>query len=193
MAVGYWKSPTEATYLASSDASQNQRLDGHALRHARRHRRPPRLSRPTANTSSRFRTSASAASFPASSWRSSSTASARTSGRTAASALAVGMTADARRHAGSDGAGPRRLAPRRRDVHRHQLSPEPRHHPAVRSASRSRTTRSRSCRTTRRSASSASRVRSTRSVPQTRRAAARSSPAGPSPAVAGGRRARGRS
>jgi mono/diheme cytochrome c family protein len=27
-AVGYWKSPTEATYLASSDASQNQRLDG---------------------------------------------------------------------------------------------------------------------------------------------------------------------
>jgi mono/diheme cytochrome c family protein len=26
-AVGYWKSPTEATYLASSDASQNQRLD----------------------------------------------------------------------------------------------------------------------------------------------------------------------
>jgi mono/diheme cytochrome c family protein len=28
MAVGYWKSPTEATYLASSDASQNLRLDG---------------------------------------------------------------------------------------------------------------------------------------------------------------------
>src|SRR5688500_3356650 len=28
MAGGYWKSPTEATYLASSDASQNQRLDG---------------------------------------------------------------------------------------------------------------------------------------------------------------------
>jgi hypothetical protein len=28
MAVGYWKSPTEATYLASSDASQNHRLDG---------------------------------------------------------------------------------------------------------------------------------------------------------------------
>ena len=28
MAVGYWKSPVEATYLASSDASQNQRLDG---------------------------------------------------------------------------------------------------------------------------------------------------------------------
>ena len=28
MAVGYWKSPTEATYLASRDASQNQRLDG---------------------------------------------------------------------------------------------------------------------------------------------------------------------
>jgi Protein of unknown function (DUF1592)/Protein of unknown function (DUF1588)/Protein of unknown function (DUF1585)/Protein of unknown function (DUF1587)/Protein of unknown function (DUF1595) len=27
-AVGYWKSPTEATYLASSDASQNQRLEG---------------------------------------------------------------------------------------------------------------------------------------------------------------------
>ena len=27
-AVGYWKSPTEATYLASSDASQNHRLDG---------------------------------------------------------------------------------------------------------------------------------------------------------------------
>jgi mono/diheme cytochrome c family protein len=27
MAVGYWKSPAEATYLASSDASQNQRLD----------------------------------------------------------------------------------------------------------------------------------------------------------------------
>jgi hypothetical protein len=26
-AVGYWKSPTEATYLASSDASQNHRLD----------------------------------------------------------------------------------------------------------------------------------------------------------------------
>jgi hypothetical protein len=28
MAVGYWQSPTEATYLASSDASQNQRLEG---------------------------------------------------------------------------------------------------------------------------------------------------------------------
>jgi hypothetical protein len=28
MAVGYWKSPTEATYLASSDSSQNHRLDG---------------------------------------------------------------------------------------------------------------------------------------------------------------------
>jgi mono/diheme cytochrome c family protein len=28
MAVGYWKSPTEATYLATSDASQNQRLEG---------------------------------------------------------------------------------------------------------------------------------------------------------------------
>ena len=28
MAVGFWKSPTEATYLASSDASQNHRLDG---------------------------------------------------------------------------------------------------------------------------------------------------------------------
>jgi hypothetical protein len=28
MAVGYWKSPTEATYLAPSDASQNHRLDG---------------------------------------------------------------------------------------------------------------------------------------------------------------------
>jgi hypothetical protein len=27
MAVGYWKSPAEATYLASSDASQNHRLD----------------------------------------------------------------------------------------------------------------------------------------------------------------------
>jgi hypothetical protein len=27
MAVGYWKSPVEATYLASSDASQNHRLD----------------------------------------------------------------------------------------------------------------------------------------------------------------------
>ena len=27
-AVGYWKSPTEATYLATSDASQNQRLEG---------------------------------------------------------------------------------------------------------------------------------------------------------------------
>jgi hypothetical protein len=28
MAVGYWKSPTEATYLASNDASQNQHVDG---------------------------------------------------------------------------------------------------------------------------------------------------------------------
>jgi Protein of unknown function (DUF1592)/Protein of unknown function (DUF1588)/Protein of unknown function (DUF1587)/Protein of unknown function (DUF1585)/Protein of unknown function (DUF1595) len=28
MAVGYWTSPIEATYLASSDASQNQRLEG---------------------------------------------------------------------------------------------------------------------------------------------------------------------
>src|SRR5262245_51200757 len=28
MAVGYWKSPTEATYLTPSDVSQNQRLDG---------------------------------------------------------------------------------------------------------------------------------------------------------------------
>ena len=27
-AVGYWKSPTEATYLSSSDASQNHRLEG---------------------------------------------------------------------------------------------------------------------------------------------------------------------
>jgi hypothetical protein len=28
MAVGYWKTPTEATYLTSGDASQNQRVDG---------------------------------------------------------------------------------------------------------------------------------------------------------------------
>jgi cytochrome c5 len=28
MAVGYWKSPTEATYLSASDASQNHRLEG---------------------------------------------------------------------------------------------------------------------------------------------------------------------
>jgi hypothetical protein len=28
MAIGYWKSPTEATYLTSGDASQNHRLDG---------------------------------------------------------------------------------------------------------------------------------------------------------------------
>ena len=28
MAVGFWKSPTEATYLSSSDASQNHRLEG---------------------------------------------------------------------------------------------------------------------------------------------------------------------
>src|SRR5262245_25224456 len=28
MAVGYWKSPAEATYLASNDASQNQRVEG---------------------------------------------------------------------------------------------------------------------------------------------------------------------
>ena len=28
MAVGYWKSPAEATYLAASDASQNHRLEG---------------------------------------------------------------------------------------------------------------------------------------------------------------------
>jgi mono/diheme cytochrome c family protein len=28
MAVGYWKSPVEATYLASNDASQNHRLEG---------------------------------------------------------------------------------------------------------------------------------------------------------------------
>ena len=28
MAVGYWKSPTEATYLATNDASQNQRMEG---------------------------------------------------------------------------------------------------------------------------------------------------------------------
>ena len=28
MAVGYWKSPTEATYLATNDASQNHRLEG---------------------------------------------------------------------------------------------------------------------------------------------------------------------
>src|SRR5687767_11328603 len=28
MAVGYWKSPTEATYLATNDASQNHRMDG---------------------------------------------------------------------------------------------------------------------------------------------------------------------
>jgi mono/diheme cytochrome c family protein len=28
MAVGYWKTPTEATYLASSDASQNMHLEG---------------------------------------------------------------------------------------------------------------------------------------------------------------------
>src|SRR5687768_5005053 len=31
MAVGYWKSPTEATYLASNDASQNHRLDNMPL------------------------------------------------------------------------------------------------------------------------------------------------------------------
>jgi uncharacterized protein DUF1592/uncharacterized protein DUF1588/uncharacterized protein DUF1587/uncharacterized protein DUF1585/uncharacterized protein DUF1595/cytochrome c len=31
MAIGSWKSPVEATYLAASDASQNQRLDGMPL------------------------------------------------------------------------------------------------------------------------------------------------------------------
>ena len=31
MAVGYWKSPTEATYLAPNDASQNHRLEGMPL------------------------------------------------------------------------------------------------------------------------------------------------------------------
>jgi hypothetical protein len=71
MAVGYWKSPAEATYLASSDASQNHRLDG--------------TSRPTASTSFRSRTSVSAATSRTSSLRSSSMASAHTSGRIAAS------------------------------------------------------------------------------------------------------------
>ena len=38
MAVGYWKSPTEATYLAPGDTSQNHAHRGAAARHARRHR-----------------------------------------------------------------------------------------------------------------------------------------------------------
>lgn len=84
MAVGYWKSPTEATYLAASDASQNHRLEGIPSAPAAASS-PATTFRRTASTNSPFRTSASAASFPASSWRSSSTANARTSGRIEAS------------------------------------------------------------------------------------------------------------
>ena len=43
MAVGYWKSPTEATYLALERRVAEPAPRGHAVRHARRHRRAPRF------------------------------------------------------------------------------------------------------------------------------------------------------
>ena len=36
MAVGFWKSPTEAAYIAPGDTSQNRASGGLAVRHARR-------------------------------------------------------------------------------------------------------------------------------------------------------------
>ena len=44
MAVGYWKSPTEATYLASERRVAEPSSRRHAVRHPRRHRRAPRFS-----------------------------------------------------------------------------------------------------------------------------------------------------
>ena len=35
-AVGFWKSPTEAVYIAPADTSQTERHRGLAFRHARR-------------------------------------------------------------------------------------------------------------------------------------------------------------
>ena len=77
MAVGYWKTPTEATYLASSDASQNMHIDG--LPFGTRGGIRVRHDFP-ADGEYRFeiRTSGSAASSPANSSRFSSTVSAPT-------------------------------------------------------------------------------------------------------------------
>ena len=82
---GYWKTPTEATYLAPGDTSQNQHVEGLPLGTRggmiAHHDFPADgESRP------RSRTSASAVSFPASSSNSSSMASAPTSSSTRASA-----------------------------------------------------------------------------------------------------------
>ena len=44
MAVGYWKTPTEATYLASERRVAEPSPRGHAVRHPRRHRGAPRFS-----------------------------------------------------------------------------------------------------------------------------------------------------
>ena len=172
MAVGYWKSPTEATYLASSDASQNHRLDGMPFG-----TRGGIVAR--ARFSCRRRIQVLDPELRRRQLHSRRAAGAHHR-RRACARLAVSRRRHERRHdrgrrrhAGSDRAGSRRLAPRRRDLHRHQLPPEPRHHPPLRSASRSRTTPSRRCRTTRRSDSSGFRGRSTRSVRTTRRAAGR--------------------
>lgn len=66
-AVGFWKSPTEAAYIAPGDTSQNQHIEG--LPFGTRGGMAVRYSfPPMANTSSRFRTSASVNSFLARSW-----------------------------------------------------------------------------------------------------------------------------
>jgi hypothetical protein len=85
MAVGYWKSPTEATYLTSGDASQNQRLDG--MPFGTRGGIVARHDFPADGEYKFSIQNLGIGSFiPASSWRSSSMASGRTCGRTAASA-----------------------------------------------------------------------------------------------------------
>ena len=132
MAVGYWKSPTEATYLASSDASQNYRLDGMPFGTrggiVAQHDFP-------ADGEYKF----SIQNFGIGSFIPGEQLALIIDGERAhvwpyrGVGLNVGMTAEARRHARGDGSRSSRFASRWRDVPRHQLPPESRHHPSLRS------------------------------------------------------------
>ena len=163
MAVGYWKSPTEATYLAPGDASQNHHLEGMPFG-----TRGGMLVRHDFPADGEYKFSIQ--NFGIGSFIPGEQLELIIDGERAhvwpyrGVGLSRGHDGGRRRHARGDGSGPGRLAHGRRDVPRHQLPPEPRHDPAVRSEVAREQHASRSCSTTRRSASSAFRDRSTRSV-----------------------------
>ena len=133
MAVGYWKSPTEATYLAPGDTSQNQHIEGLPLGTRGgmmvRHDFPGRRRIQVLDPELRHRQlhSRRAARAP---HRRRARAPLQVPGRRAEPGNG-GRDGDgiARR----DDPGEGGLAPGRRDVPRDELPAQPRHDPAVRS------------------------------------------------------------